>query len=45
MEVIADLEDKFKLHIPDEALRDVNTVADVTGAITSRLEKEGRLTQ
>ena len=45
MEVIADLEDKFKLHIPDEALRDVNTVADVTTAITSRLEKEGRLVQ
>ena len=45
MEVIADLEDKFKLHIPDEALRDVNTVADVTGAITSRLAKEGRLAE
>jgi len=45
MEVIADLEDKFKLHIPDEALREVNTVADVTGAITSRLKKEGRLSE
>jgi acyl carrier protein len=45
MEVIADLEDKFKLHIPDEALRDVNTVADVTGAITSRLKNEGRLAE
>ena len=29
MEVVADLEDKFKLHIPDEALREVDTVADV----------------
>lgn len=45
MEVIADLEDKFKLHIPDDALREVNTVADVTGAITSRLKGEGRLAE
>jgi len=45
MEVIADLEDKFKLHIPDEALRQVNTVADVTQAITSRLKGEGRLSE
>ena len=43
MEVVADLEDKFKLHIPDDALREVNTVADVTLAITSRLERDGRL--
>lgn len=43
MEVVADLEDKFKLHIPDEALREVDTVADVAKAITTRLEKEGRL--
>ncbi len=45
MEVVADLEDKFKLHIPDEALREVNTVADVTSAITTRLAKEGRLAE
>lgn len=43
MEVVADLEDKFKLHIPDEALREVDTVGDVAKAITTRLEKEGRL--
>lgn len=45
MEVVADLEDKFKLHIPDEALREVDTVGDVAKAITMRLEKEGRLAE
>lgn len=45
MEVVADLEDKFKLHIPDEALREVDTVSDVAKAITVRLEKEGRLAE
>ncbi len=45
MEVVADLEDKFKLHIPDEALREVDTVGDVVKAITVRLEREGRLAQ
>jgi len=44
MEVVADLEDKFKLHIPDDALREVETVGDVARAITTRLEREGRLT-
>lgn len=44
MEVVADLEDKFKLRIPDEALREVGTVTDVTMAIASRLRAEGRLT-
>jgi acyl carrier protein len=43
MEVVADLEDKFKLHIPDDALRDVDTVGDVAKAITTRLERDGRL--
>jgi acyl carrier protein len=43
MEVVADLEDKFKLHIPDDALRDVGTVADVAKAIAVRLQKDGRL--
>jgi len=43
MEVVADLEDKFKIHIPDEALREVDTIADVAAAIVTRLEKEGRL--
>ncbi len=43
MEVVADLEDTFKIHIPDDALRDVGTVHDVTKAISSRLEKDGRI--
>jgi acyl carrier protein len=43
MEVVADLEDKFKLTIPDEALRDVNTIADVFAAIETRLTADGRL--
>lgn len=42
MEVVADLEDKFKIHIPDDALRDVGTVSDVTKAIATRLHKDGR---
>jgi acyl carrier protein len=43
MEVLADLEDKFSLTIPDETLRDVSTVADVAAAIESRLQNDGRL--
>ncbi len=45
MELVADLEDKFKLHIPDEALREVNTVADIASAIETRLKQEGRLAE
>lgn len=43
MEVLADLEDRFKLTIPDEALREVETVGDVAQAIEVRLQGEGRL--
>jgi acyl carrier protein len=43
MEVLADIEDKFGLSIPDEALRDVDTVTSVYRAIEGRLQKEGRL--
>lgn len=42
MELIADIEDKFGLTIPDEALRDVNTVADVARAIEAKLANDGR---
>jgi len=45
MEVVADLEDKFKIRIPDEALREVDTVADVARAIETRLKTEGRLSE
>jgi acyl carrier protein len=43
METVAAIEDKFKLNIPDEALREVETVADVAVAIETRLQREGRL--
>jgi acyl carrier protein len=43
MEIVADIEDTFKLSIPDEALREVETVADVAAAIEVRLQRDGRL--
>ena len=43
MEVIADLEDAFEITIPDEALREVDTIADVASAIDAKLAADGRL--
>ena len=43
MELIADLEDKFTLTIPDDALREVDTVADVARAIEAKLRADGKL--
>lgn len=43
MEVVADIEDRFQLVIPDEALRDVDTISDVARAIETRLRGDGRL--
>ena len=43
MEIVASLEDTFRLQIPDEALRGVETVADVANVIEARLSGEGRL--
>jgi acyl carrier protein len=43
MELIQNIEDKFAIHIPDEALTEVQTVGDVTRAIIARLEADGRL--
>jgi acyl carrier protein len=43
MEILADVEDTFALSIPDDALKDVETVADVVGAIEIRLAADGRL--
>ena len=43
MEILEVLEDKFNLKIPDEALREVEKVADVAKAIETRLKSEGRL--
>ena len=43
MEIVADVEDTFALNIPDETLKEVETVGDVAGAIESRLAADGRL--
>jgi acyl carrier protein len=43
MEVVANIEDKFKLTIPDDTLREINTVGDVAQAIETRLKQDGRL--
>ena len=43
MEIMEAIEDKFTLKIPDEALREVETVADVARAIEQRLARDGRL--
>jgi acyl carrier protein len=43
MESLADIEDKFQLRIPDDALAHVETVADVAGYLEKRLADEGRL--
>lgn len=42
MELIADIEDAFVLKIPDEALRDIETIGDVAKAIEARLQADGR---
>jgi acyl carrier protein len=43
MEIVAELEDRFKLTIPDDALREVDTIGDVARAVEARLDKDGRL--
>ena len=43
MEVIAALEDRFTLRIPDDALREVDTVADVATQIEAKLRSQGTL--
>lgn len=42
-EVVAAIEDTFKLRIPDAALRDIETIGDVRTAIEIRLKDQGRL--
>lgn len=42
-EILADLEDKFQLHVPDDALAGFETVADVIAWIEGKLRDEGRL--
>jgi acyl carrier protein len=43
MAAIAEIEDEFKLVIPDDALKTVETVGHVIDAIMERLEKDGKL--
>ncbi len=43
MEIMGVIEDKFALKIPNDALRDIETVADVATAIQTRLRSAGRL--
>lgn len=43
MEIMGAIEDKFELKIPDDALRELETVADVGRAIQTRLRGAGRL--
>ena len=45
MEVFAEVEDTYKLLIPDEALRNIETVGDVVNAIMERLAQDGRLSE
>lgn len=45
MEVVADMEDAFKIMIPDSALREIETMADIQSAVESRLQSEGRLAE
>jgi acyl carrier protein len=43
MEILAEIEDKFEVQVPDEVLREVETVGDVVAQIEARLTAEGRL--
>lgn len=43
MEVMADIEDKFHLNVPDDALAGLETIGDVVRSIEGKLEADGRL--
>lgn len=43
MELVADIEDAFRLNIRDETLREIETIGDVARAIEAQLKAEGRL--
>ena len=45
MEIMAEIEDRFGIHVPDDALMDLRTVADVLRALESRLHIKGILTE
>ena len=44
MEVIADVEDRFHLKIPDHALPELRTVEDVLSALLVHLLQKGEMT-
>jgi len=43
MELVAEIEDTFKLTIHDDVLKEIDNVGDVRKAIEKRLSAEGRL--
>mgnify|MGYP000864447229 FL=1 len=43
MEVLSEIEDEYKLVVPDDVLKSLETVGDVIKAITERLEADGKL--
>lgn len=43
MEIVAEIEDRYEVSFPDDALPAIRTVGDVVKALTNHLEKEGRL--
>ncbi len=45
MEVLAEVEDAYKILIPDDALRSIETVGDVVDTIMARLSRDGRLSE
>ena len=44
MEVIADVEDRFEIRIPEDTLPEMRTVNDVIDQLLTHLEHRGRLT-
>ena len=45
MELVADVEDRFGISIPDDSLAELRTVKDVSDALVSHLESKGRLSR
>lgn len=45
MEVVAEIEDEFKLVIPDESLKQIETVGHVVSTISERLAQDGKLSE
>lgn len=45
MEVLQEIEDEFKLVIPDESLKHIETVGHVVSAICERLSQDGNLSE